>query len=62
MQQTYHDALLNQYQEKLKADGVDGNASRNLKLAGMKWWQDNEAKVLSTAVLDALFIIVKQQH
>ena len=62
VQQTYHHALLSQYQEKLKADGVDGNLAGKLKLAGMQWWQDNEAKVLSTAVLDALFITVKEQH
>jgi hypothetical protein len=62
VQQTYHDALLGQYHEKLKADGVDGNLAGKQKLAGLQWWQDNETRVLSTAVLDTLFITVRQQH
>jgi hypothetical protein len=59
VQQTYHDALLSQYQEKLKTNGVDGNLSGQLKLAGMQWWQDNEARVLTTAQLDTLFVLAE---
>ena len=62
VQQTYHDALLRQYQEKLRADGVDNSVSGKLRLAGMTWWQDNETKVLTTTLLDALLITIKEAH
>jgi hypothetical protein len=54
VQQTYHDALLMKYQDALNTSATDGNLSGRLKLAGMQWWQDNDAGVLTTTVLDTL--------
>ena len=62
VQQTYHEALTRQYQEKLKLDGVDSRLSGKLRLAAARWWDENESQLLSTTVLDALFSQIRKEQ
>ena len=62
VQQTYHEALTRQYQEKLKLDGVDSRLSGKLRLAAARWWDENEEQLLTTKVLDALFKEIREEQ
>jgi hypothetical protein len=36
--------------------------ARKIRLAAMKWWEDNDAEVLSTAILDELYAAIKNDE
>ena len=59
VQQPYHDALTEQYQRRLEAEGKDVVLVKKLKLAAMQWWADNDAGVLTTAVLRRLLASIE---
>jgi hypothetical protein len=59
VQQLYHEALTVHYQTGLEAAGAQAVHLRSLSIAAMKWWADNEASVLTTAVLDTLYAAIR---
>ena len=62
VQQIYHEALTTQYEESLRAAKEDPVHARKIRLAAMKWWEDNDAEVLSTAILDELYAAIKNDE
>jgi hypothetical protein len=60
IQQIYHDALILQYEEGLKKRGADPVQPGQIRFAALKWFEENEEAVLTTAILDRILDGIKK--
>lgn len=60
IQQLYQDALIAQYQEGLQTSGADPVQARKVRFEALKWSEENDDALLTTAALDAIFAAIRK--